>query len=145
MKNLIILVLLSSFFSCVYEPSQKGISILNVSDSAIYVTYSFTDSFPSDRKLTLFQIEYFNDSCHIVSPNYRINAHSSGGIGISGREELVNEAKDGKLRIFFIKEKTIRENSWEDISKKEIYEKKITLTIEELQKLNWTIRYSCSQ
>ena len=116
-KNLIISVLLVSFISCVYDSPQKGIRICNVSDSAIYVTYSLTDSFPSDRELTLFQKECYNDSCHIVSPDYRINAHCSGGIAISGREELVNEAKDGKLRIFFIKEKTIRENTWEDISK----------------------------
>lgn len=135
-------ICLSMFQSCVYDPPQKGICVLNYTQSAIYVAYSFNDSIDKNNKLCLFDTEFFNGSKHIISPQYRIDAYNTKGIGISGRDELFNIALDKKLRLFFITEKTMKYYSWEEICNKKMYVEKKCLTIDDLKRTNWMIRYS---
>lgn len=143
MKRLILSILPFVLCGCLftYDPPQKGIAVKNYTDSAIYVYYSFTDSIELNRKLTLFEVYYYNNSKHIVTPNYRIDAYNSRGIGTTGRESLVNQSQDKKLRLFFIKEETMRTKTWERICERQIYAKKKTLTVKDLEKTNWIVRY----
>ena len=136
-----VLIALIFFCSCVYDPPRKSIEVINQTDSAIYIYYSLDDSIDLSRKLVLFE-SILNDGIEtIYSPDYRVNAHSIGGIGTTGRESLVNESNDRRLRLFFIKEKTMREKKWEDICDKHLYEKKMTLSVQELKSCNWVVKY----
>ena len=133
------------FFGCAYDPAQKVIEVENNTDSAIYVAFSLNDTLQVNQKLSLFEIEYYNNAKHILSPNYRVNAHLIGGIGTPGRESLLNKSKDRKIRLFVIKEVTIRNNSWEKICEKKMYEEKIVLSVYQLKKLDWRLSYPSVQ
>jgi len=143
MKKIILFILPFVLCGCpfAYDPPAKVIKVKNHTDSAIYVYHSFTDSIEINRKLTLFEVYYYNNSSHVVTPNYRIDAYNSRGIGTTGRESLVNESPDKKLRLFFIKEETLRKKTWEEICEKQLYAKKLTLTVTDFEKINWIVEY----
>jgi hypothetical protein len=140
-KYFIIVFLLVTFPKCMYDPPRHGISVLNYTGSAIYVSYSLNDSINSNNKLELFETYNYNNSKHIVSPHYRIDACNIGSIGVSGREELLNESPDKKIRLFFISEKTMRSKTWKEIINKKEYIKKVTISIDDLKNKNWMVRY----
>lgn len=124
-----------------YDPPRKAIRVLNYTESAIYIAYSFDDTMNINNRLFLFEVEFYNNSKHIINPAYRIDAYSTKGIGMPGREELLNESPDKKIRLFFITEKVMKTETWEDICKKKLYEKRITLSVSDLKKTNWMVRY----
>ena len=45
------------------------------------------------------------------------------------------------MYLFIIKEATLKNNTWEDICKKQMYDSKIELSQKELDSLNWEITY----
>lgn len=143
LKRLMLFILPFVFYSCLftYDPPEKAIEVKNYTDSAIYVYYSFTDSIELSRQLALFQNNRYAGTDNIISPDYRVDAYNSRGIGTIGRESLVNKSKDKKLRLFFIKEETMRTRTWEEICKKQICAKKRTLTVDDLRKTNWVVKY----
>lgn len=143
MKRLILFILPFVLCGCLftYDPPQKGIEVRNNTDSAIYVYYSFTDSIELTRRLVLFENWKHIGINELVTPNYRVDAYNSRGIGTTGRESLVNQSNDKKLRLFFIKEETMRTKTWERICEGQIYAKKKTLTVKDLEKTNWIVKY----
>ncbi len=143
MKRIILFILPFVLCGCLftYDPPAKVIEVRNHTDSAIYVYYSFTDSIERNRELTLFEVQFYNGSKHMITPNYRIDAYNWRGIGTTGRESLVNQSPDKKLRLFFIKEETMRTKSWEEICNKQICAKKLTLTVTDLERINWIVQY----
>lgn len=142
-KNFFLLIVnILLFDSCLMiDPKPQCIEIENCTDSTIYVYYSFNDSLEESRSIQLFKKYRYAGTDKYISPDYRINAFSVGGIGITGRESLLNKCKDKKIRLFFIKEETLRNKTWTEICKQQIYIKKKTLNIEELKKSNWVIEY----
>jgi hypothetical protein len=77
-----------------------------------------------------------------IAPSYRINAYSwgsIGGLGTPNKQET--ECKDNKLKLYFIKEITMRTKTWEEICKDQLYEKRVILTQQQLDNLNWRITY----
>ncbi len=144
MKKLFLLLVVNIILvnSClVIDPKPKYIEIENCTDSAIYVYYSFKDSLEESRSIELFKKYRHAGIDKYISPDYRINAFSTGGIGITGRESLLNESADKKIRLFFIKEETMRNKTWDYICKHQIYIKKMTFSSEELKKINWSVKY----
>lgn len=128
-------------FQSAYDPPRKGITVLNYTESAIYIAYSFDDTININQKLFLFEVEYYNNTKHIINPSYRIDAYATNGIGMPGREELLNESPDKKIRLFFITEKVMKTKTWEDICKMKLYEKRVTLSISDLKSTNWIVKY----
>ncbi len=142
MRKLFILLLFSTIIGCsLTDSKQESIEIYNNTDSAIYLYYSCSDSIYLTPKLVLFDTIINRGKEKIISPEYRVNAFSSGGIGVRGRKNLINNCTDKRIRLFFIKEETMMNNSWNDIYKWQLYEKKIILTIEEMEKNNWTVTF----
>lgn len=151
MKKLFFIIpALIIFYGCpAYDPSQEMINIHNNTDSAIYVYHSCSDTLPRAPALRLFEILNNNATDakgkmkkgEFYSPDYRINAYSYGVIGIPANKSSLKECCDGKMRFFFIKEKTMREKTWEEIYKNQLYDKKIALTKEDLKKCNWIVTY----
>lgn len=141
-KGILIYIISLILYSCVYDPPQeKGIRFYNNSDSAIYVQYSFTDSLIISNNLTLFDNFGSKVTDHLVSPCYRLNAFSVGFLKRHGRKSLVYKSKDKKLRLFFIKEKTMRTKTWVEICSKQIYVKRMVLTLKDLERTNWNVIY----
>lgn len=142
MKKNIVFLFIPFFCGClISDPPPKSILIRNSTDSAIYVYYSFNDSIESSRELVLFENNRYGGTDNFYSPNYRVNAYSIGGIGITGRKKLVDCSRDKKLRLFFINEVTMREKSWKQICESQIYSKKVILSVSELKRLDWIVEY----
>ncbi len=65
-------------------------------------------------------------------------------INITGRiywEEYIKYCDNQKLRYYIIKKDSVDKYGWKEIFKKNIYNKKYLFTIEDLDKINWTITY----
>jgi hypothetical protein len=151
MRNKIVVVLLLAVLSgCpVYDPQTGLINIHNYSDSAVYVYDTYSDFLPCMPKLELFSniggqaFDEINDQAtRIFSPHYRINAYSFGGIRVSGspsKPKLLY--RDKKIVIFFIKESTMRTNTWDEICSAQLYEKAMIFSEQELDSMNWSIIY----
>jgi hypothetical protein len=149
-KSFFIVLSLSIFYGCPnYDPSQEMITVHNYTDSAIYVCHSCSDTLPKEPALNLFELIDSNSlnikgesmKGHIYSPDYRVNAYSYGSIGIPANESAIKQCCDKKIRLYFITEKTMREKTWKEIHKNQLYKKKITLTIDELKECDWEIEY----
>lgn len=145
-KNIILLI---TFIvsSCSYDPSVKSLEVFNNSDSAIYVYYSYKDSILLTPRLELFVkdktglFQKCKDS--IYSPEYRINARSSSYL----RERSTSTSNwipypDKKhVFFFFIKENIMKSYSWEEIVEKQLYDKKVKYSYEEIKDLEFLILY----
>lgn len=141
MKKVVLVLFCVLISGCVYDPPSAHIEVENCTDSAIYVYYSFCDSLELSKPLYLFEENKHGGLSKYSSPNYRINAYSIGGIGTLGQSSLFKKNRNEKIRLFFIKEKIMRDFSWEEIVKKHLYEEKLTLTEKELMKNDWMIVY----
>lgn len=126
--NIFLTIILSFVFNaCVYDPPEKYISILNDTDSAIYVYGTHLDSIGLENRLLLFEEHWikeaywvnrnrtFKDTTIHTHPRYRINPHNGGELNLLGQEALLNNCPDKRIRIFFIKEETMRTKTWEEI------------------------------
>jgi hypothetical protein len=145
--------------------SCEGVSnimhIHNNSDEAIYVYFQCgeTDSLPIAPKLDLF-ILFNNDNertldasgnplnSGFVWPDYRIDAYSTGTLKgeLEGRVWRSSPSfrfpcEGNEATLFFITEKTMRNYSWDEIYKDQMYVKKTTLTKDELMKNDWLYTY----
>ncbi len=154
-KYLIILILFVIVFkSCLpFDPPSGGFEIYNYSDKAIYVYCTCMDSLPVSPRLNLF--EKFNDLIidpngdtidPIYSPEYRVDAYSTKGFVTWGSPENPRLYCDNTtVRLFFIKENVMRTHTWEEISQKQLYEKKTILTESQLSKNGWKYIYFPNQ
>ena len=137
-------------YGCVYDPPHASFAIYNNSISPVYVCVTCTDSLPLDPKLYLYDdVEYTKNLKQVLKqnpfdpPDYRINANSNGYFRIGGTPkdpELYCE--DKKIRLFFITQSTMRTKQWEEIYKKQLYEKKIVLTEKQLRDQGWKYTYN---
>lgn len=150
-------IFLLLFCGCVftYDPAPGKLYIRNNTDQAVYVYLKCgkTDVLPSEPKLELFEFFKNEDGAMLdalgnpiksgfVSPEYRINAYDLGSLVIGGSAENPSLlCKENIVTLFFIKEKTMRSYDWKEIYKKQIFEKKVTITKEELENNNWIVTY----
>jgi len=153
-KLFLILFCLPLLYGCpVYDPPQKYIEVLNDTDSAIYVYGTCHDSIGIENRLYLFPEYFIKDAFYVnrnrsfkdtivkIYPHYRISPHTGNLLNLAGQKSLLNKCPDKKIRIFFIKEETMRTRSWEDIVQYQLYEKKGIYSEEELKKTDWTVTY----
>jgi len=147
------LILVSLFSSCIFfdETPQTGvINLQNCTESAVYVYVTYKDTLPNFPKLNLFDTialgKYEQEKDTIISPVYRINAHSfyvdfdknEGGIIFN---DYISKCADKKIRLYFIRENIMRSKTWNEIYKGQLYEKKMIFSEDDLSKLNWEVNY----
>jgi len=155
MKKLIYIILLFMLNSCLftYDPAGGLLHIRNNSDEAVYVYLKCgsVDLLPLYPGLELFiYIDANMEDAHgnpikpfYTSPDYRINAYNVGGLHVWGtRKNPRLPCKENEVTLFFITEKTMRNNDWKGIYENQMFVKKTTLTKEELKNTNWTYTYS---
>ena len=139
-------------FSCIYDPPTASVKILNYSDSAIYVLEN------CECKITRYPVlKLFEKRTHksvdekgepmpdIYSPAYRINPYQVGEIGYFGsKKDKKIQCANGFVCFFFIKESTIKNYTWDEIVKKQLYAQKMRFNKSQLDSVYWKIRYSSS-
>lgn len=148
------LILVSLFFSgCVFfdETPQTGvINLQNNTESAVYVYVTYKDTLPNSPKLNLFDTIAVDNSSqekdNITSPIYRIDAYSyyvdfKNNVGGIVFNDYSSKSNDKKIRLYFIKESVMRTKAWNEIYKRQLYEKKMIFSEDELSKLNWEVKY----
>lgn len=155
-KFIVPCVLLYCCFSC--EGVADMMYVRNDSSEAIYVYFTCgnTDSLPYNPKLELFHfssadMKDANGNSiepRFSSPDYRINAYDVGVLkgGLQGRimgvrKKMQVPCDDNEITLFIITEATMRNNSWSEIHKDQLYVKKVLLTLEELEINNWLYTY----
>ena len=153
MKKLIFICCIFLFSGCIftYDPAIGELTIRNNSDEAVYVYQKCgkVNVLPSEPKLELFQLISLDtkdpNRDMLISPEYRINAYAYGAIDIGGtkRKPQLN-CEEKVVTLFFISEQTMRNYSWEEISSKQMFIKKIILTEEELKNNDWEYLYTPS-
>jgi hypothetical protein len=92
-----------------------------------------------ERNLTYMQQREDNK---IMYPSYRIGIDSTGCVPIGwSKESTIRKCEDKKLRYFFIVDTVMRDNTWKEVCEKQLYEKKMVFTEEELIQMDWTVVY----
>ncbi|WP_304064846.1 hypothetical protein [Pedobacter glucosidilyticus] len=134
---------------CVYDPPTATLEVFNYSDSAIYVAENCECNLTALPILRLFETR--DDGAtdvkgqafpEIYSPNYRINPYQIGNIGYFGTPKNREvQCENGVICLFFIKEITMRNYSWDEIVEKKLYNKKLSFNKEQLDSLDWKIKY----
>jgi len=149
MKKFMLLSFSIIFFGCIaFDPAKQNLEIHNFSDEAIYVYYTYYNEIQITPKLELFlylpdRAPDESDLDSFCSPQYRVNAHTSSIIetGYSTNSKWIPFTNKDYVNFFFIKESTMRSNTWEKICKKQLYEKKVKYSYKELEKLHYRILY----
>lgn len=151
MKKLIFICCIFLFSGCIftYDSAIGELTVRNNSDEAVYVyrRCGKVNVLPSEPKLELFQLISLDtkdpNRDMLISPEYRINAYAYGAIDIGGNKKKPQlNCEEKVVTLFFISEQTMRNYSWEEISSKQMFDKKIILTEEELKNNDWNYIYN---
>jgi len=139
---ILLLVFLSGCGPLCYGPDE--LHLYNKTDSNIFLSYSCVDSFPCWPIITLFDTVRSSLDTTICRSPYEAPAHDSGIVGYFGTfamKKEISHCRDSTLTVFFIGESTLKTHTWEDIYAHQLYFKKIRYTANELEKMNWCIKY----
>ena len=153
MRNFIIIVFIGLLTSCRFTLDtniERVMSIHNYTNEAIYVQYSYHDSLQIKPKLVLFYffLDRVDDGLDpYCSPDYRINPHFSSTIAEKYDYEkkwvpFPEHPEIYYVNFFFIKESTMKNHTWEEIVAKQLYEKKVKYTYDQLEEMNYEISYN---
>lgn len=142
MKTLICFFFTCFFvYSCIYDPASETFTVVNNSDSAIYVYYGCSDSIMLEPRLVLYEPIQQNGKNYRV-PDYRIESNEHKTIFAFGNRKIFTESCNNKsIKFFFITENTMRTNTWTKIYENQLYDTKFELTYQDLEKLKWTITF----
>lgn len=141
----------------VYDPPRGSIELHNYSDRPIYVYSNDEDTLPLTPALELFHSassDYNKDYDAWGNPmpvptmyttDERIDAYNYGKVWTGGthKHPSIGHPKnpDNKLYLFFITEETMRNHTWEEIWKDQLYVKKDSVTEGEMEKTLWRYTY----
>jgi len=133
MKNLKLysIILLSLLTSCMDINDSRGIITHNKSNNSIYCFYLQHDLTKMDS------VPQYSFPPHETKAN-----EDDINLIVKPRwEEYIKTCDNQKIRYYIIKKDSVDKYGWETIFRKNIYNKKYLFTIEELDRLNWTIAY----
>lgn len=133
--------------SCIDKIDKRNLIICNNSNKVIYSVISSNDS--------IYNLGNYDD--FVYKGNYIYTKEGDikmvGFTAINPKEKLPSNGGstkwdvyfesiyDKKIRLFIIKKDSVDKYGWKEILKKNIYNKKYLFTIEDLDKINWTITY----
>jgi len=131
MKTIKIFCLISflSLISCIgHKTDGRYITTRNNSTNSIYCFYTkneinYIDSIPNMGKESLPKADVVSITGHIYWEDY------------------IKNCDNQKIRYYIVKKDSVDKYGWKEIFKKNIYNKKYLFTIEDLDKINWTIEY----
>ena len=110
------------------------LKIINQSNYHVFCHVYYTDSIMLRDSLN---IEPFNGYPLRPDTLYKINVAPYG----SWEDRIEYKSPDNKLRINFYHKETVNRYSWKYIFENKKYEQNYTLSIEQLDSLNWIVSY----
>lgn len=144
-KNFLSLFLLFNFCSC-DKLDTRELLVKNSSDKVIFSILSKNDNMNEAG----FYYEYQDNFDETKRGDYDapfIFEEIKNGQTIENHDRprfwdnYFNELEDKKARLFIVQKDSVDKYGWKEIFKKNIYNKKYLFTIEDLDKINWTITY----
>jgi hypothetical protein len=143
-RSLIIYLLcVITLYSCMDRIDDHEIKVNNESKNSIFAIVSIDDK----MKSSMTYIDY----CESNKPNRGDSSIvftktlPNSIEQISGRprswDGLFDRAKDKKIRLFIIQIDSVKKYGWDKIFDKNLFNKKISLTLEELKSSDWEIVY----
>ena len=137
-SSIILIAISYCYIAC--EPVGRVFYIHNNSDSTVYVCQTCEDSLPIfPLKL---RVRYKDTDDTLSLPSYGIPAFSYKDFYILGsHEHPIIGCDDSLLKLYFIKESVLSNNEWETIREKQLYEQKVTLTLDDLKNNDWIYIY----
>lgn len=122
---IISLILLAS---CAHRTDARYITTQNKSTSEIYCFYT-------DREL------YKIDDVPRIGLATSENENNISLIGLLFWEDYIKSCDNQKIRYYIIKKDSVDKYGWKIIVKKNIFNKKYLFTVEDLDKINWALKY----
>lgn len=150
MKNVIIYICLFILFtSCMDKIDIREISVKNNTNDKIFYSLSNSDlvldidsSMIFKDKINNLEIFKLDISHSFIDSLNAKESHLTSRRPADWRSYFDPYNKGEKLRIFIISKDSVDKYGWEGIYAKNIYNKKYTLDIDDLDSLNWTIEYN---
>jgi hypothetical protein len=145
-KHTLALLALLVVFCCgcpVVDPISETIDVHNNTGKPVYVFSTCNDSLEPLPELVLFETQVRDGVEWKFAPPYRVPAFSTKSVIAYGRRvDYVNLCDNQEINLFFINEDTLRLNSWSEICTYQKFEKRIKLSLDELEQRNWVVFYS---
>ena len=152
-KTYIILLLLGFFYSCGFVKKDKPLLIVNNNTKdVLYVYYSSEESIQLQPELELVKLSHYsytdengNNRDTVVYPENRVESFSKTYFyddGVHTDRKFRPYSDQNYVNFFFIKESTMKNFTWKDIVLRQLYEKKVKYTYDELNKMNYEISYN---
>lgn len=148
-----IIFLILTLSGCpVYDPiTETGmLKLINQSDETFYVCIT-CENVLSEKNKVFYQLswgensydEFGNKKNGKFYPNDRLEPSDTaffGGYGKNPKKPKIICEK-GRLNLFFISESDMRDRTWEEISRDQIYSYKRSFSQKELDSLNWVFKF----
>ena len=151
-KILYILFMISFLSSCFtidkYDMRNGLIIVSNQTEKPIYVMITGNDSLILNEKIIYIDTTKYDYNGFKIT-RYPLNRVDMFKEEQMYKNDLINlddeklkiHSSDKKIRIFILNDSIMRNLSWEDICKYQIYERKFILSEEDLKKINSTFVY----
>lgn len=146
MKKVLIITMCLYFISCMDSVDNNYLKIENNSKDSIYIIFSKNDIIFNYEKFEImnriekgdhFTSVDFSDKeifTDVIQPDTIIEE--------KGYRSWKSALKNKKLRLYVIKKDSVDKYDWKGIHDRNLYNKKYTLDIHDLDSLNWIIQYN---
>lgn len=149
MKILSLITICFCLFGCpTYDPPSGFIEIFNATDSTVYVYLTCSDDIPCDSPLPRF-MTFSDDSTDstgrimkdTIFLNYRLAPNSESSLRVGGTPKKPKvQCDENALKIFIIDDYIMSTKTWEEICANDLYRKKVILTQNQLDSLDWKVK-----
>ncbi len=135
----ILALLFFSIEACDVMDSTK-LKVYNNSKDTVFCFWTTESNFNIWKTSPLY--DCINKETSLIEKNnYVLFQNDSSVFSSYDWEHEINSSKNKQLTLFFFKLKTLQERNWKELQEKIIYDKKITLTHKDLEKINWKVVY----
>lgn len=147
MKKLIILFAIFSLYGC-DKTGMYDIMIINNSESELICSLSRNEEIFDLKKLLIAnEIEKGKkyeriDITSLFLSTIKADTTSNLNERPISWNRFINSSKHKKIRLYIIKKDSVNKYGWEGIHARNLYNKKYTLDMDDLDSLNWTIEYN---
>jgi len=143
-RFLTFLSIILSIYSC--DPADDRLQIINDSDSDIYFFYDCNNNLDNLNitRNKVYPSLNSGDSLHLISSSFikkNSSRHIPKRLGNDAWIYYVKNCPNREISIYFFLDSTINYYSDNQIRNQKLYIKHVSMSLEELNKNNWTIKY----
>lgn len=141
MKALKIVFIFILMIGCNYHKlDRENITLINKSNDSVYCILSINDSVKTLNHYSGFpkKLNNYFYTFKVIAPDSTSKPNDRPEIW----SELMNQSKNGKMRLFIIEKKLVDKNGWKAVLSENIYTRKYEFNIDDLDKIDWKVRYN---